>query len=171
MQIDNNRDRLCYLENSTVPSQILLLSIHSLPVLPSHVFTFLLHSLLFFFYRYDSCSLPPSFALCPSDAPFCKFSALTLCQVEGRGHPGVNCLACDGWRKAQSNFHTISQQGPQPLLPNPVGTSNKKETASQTAWRRLGGKRAARGKGERRYHGLHFTSSQSHLDCSYCFRF
>lgn len=38
---------------------------------------------------------------------FCKFSFLTLCQVEGRGHPGVNCSARDGWRKAESNFHTF----------------------------------------------------------------
>lgn len=30
---------------------------------------------------------------------FCKFSFLTLCQVKGMGHPGVNCTARNGWRK------------------------------------------------------------------------
>ena len=37
-----------------------------------------------------------------SRSSFCKFSILTLCQVEGRGHPGVNCSACNGWKKQKA---------------------------------------------------------------------
>lgn len=67
------------------------------------------------------------FSLCLLDAPFsfCKFNTLTKCQVEGRGHPAVNCPAGSGWRNAQSNFHTISQLGSSLLLPRDLKRKEK----------------------------------------------
>lgn len=47
-------------------------------------------------------SFLPLFPPYLSRSSFCKFSILTLCQVEGRGHPGVNCSACNGWKKQKA---------------------------------------------------------------------
>lgn len=95
-----------------------------------------------------------------SRSTFCKFTFLTLCQVEGRDRQGVNCSACNGGGGEESNFHTISQWETSALSPSPVGTSDENRnhhlTASQSARRRLGEKRATRGKRE--------TLSQPTLD-------
>lgn len=64
---------------------------------------------------------------------FCEFSILTLCQVEGRGHPGANCSACNGWRKKSGKQfpHRFLARVPSPLLPGPCGDLEKKrETAT-----------------------------------------
>lgn len=160
------KERFSFLENTIVTTKRLRKELSFLFILCDlhNIFTYVLsfhlisslfpvrYAIVSLFYRYDVFFFPSPLYFCSwlRVSSFCKFSILTLCQVEGRRRPGVNCTACDGWRKAQSNFHTISLQGPLPLLPSPVGTSNEKRnhhlTASQTAWRRLGEKSAARGK-------------------------
>lgn len=92
---------------------------------------------------------------------FCKFSFLTLCQVKGRGHASVNCSACQEF-----------PVGPSPSLQSPVHAASMKRNhhlpVSHSAKRRLGEKRAGRGK-ERRVVSAHLKSSQSHTDyCYYC---
>lgn len=108
-------------------------------------------------------SLSLQVSLTPS---FCKFSFLTLCQVEGRGHPGVNCSACNGWGKAESNFHTHFFAGSIATVAKPCTDLERKEKPSLTCQpfskEEIRREKGSERKRERCYHGSHLTSSQSY---------